>query len=345
MEPPEDDCVYREIELSEDKQLRIKEFSLLEDDAGAVVWDAALVAAHYLAHRAQQGRCLVSGRRVLDLGAGTGAVGLAAAALGAAHVALSDLPHLVPYMRENVQLNGLGSTAEAAPLVWGDAASLAAARRSWLMRPPHVVLASDVVYSAEGRQALFATLAAVMVPPPSAAARSKGSSRSGGGGGGGGGSQGAAPLAAGTAVAGGPEAASKEHGPGAYQQERTAQDAAAVGAAGADTTASLPGPDSTQDPQRGIGGGEGAVAGSSGGGAGGAGCEVADGAEGWLCGSGDVVGGSVAVLAFEERPGVEEVPGLCEAHGLSCVEVEPEELHPDWRCPEIHVLLLQKRRQ
>ncbi|PNW71113.1 hypothetical protein CHLRE_17g747147v5 [Chlamydomonas reinhardtii] len=344
---PDDGCAYRDIELTEDKKLRIKEFSLLEDEAGAVVWDAALVAAHYLAHRAAQGRCLVSGRRVLELGSGTGALGLAAAALGARHVALTDLPHLVPYMRENVQLNGLGATAEAAALVWGDAASLAEARRSWLPAPPHVVLASDVVYTPEGRQALFATLAAVMVPPRStAAAAARGRAAAEAAAGGGGGGSGRAAAVAGGGGGGSPAEAKAEPGP-----EDEAAAAGAAAACGSGAAAAQPGPDPAGEPQPGSGGGEGGEGGRG---------EVADGPGGqggqggqreeaeaaaWLCGSGDVVGGSVAVLAFEERPGVEEVPALCEAYGLACVEVEPEELHPDWCCPEIHVLLLQKQRQ
>lgn len=46
----------------------------------------------------------MAGRRVLELGAGTGALGIAVAALGG-DVVLTDLPDVVPLTRQNVQLN------------------------------------------------------------------------------------------------------------------------------------------------------------------------------------------------------------------------------------------------
>ena len=51
-------------------------------------------APHLIAHIAAH-RALVSGRSVLELGAGTGAVGLAAAACGASRVVLSDADSVV----------------------------------------------------------------------------------------------------------------------------------------------------------------------------------------------------------------------------------------------------------
>ncbi|GLC46923.1 hypothetical protein PLESTB_001897200 [Pleodorina starrii] len=162
----DDGSSVREVELGKGA-LRIKEFTLLQDEAGAVVWDAGLVLSYYLAHQHSQGRSLVSGRTCLELGSGTGVVGLTAAKLGATHVYLSDLPHLVPYIRENIQLNGLGATCSALPLEWSNWQHLDMARSSVLRRPPEVILAADVVYSPEGRQSLFRTLAhaGVMAPP------------------------------------------------------------------------------------------------------------------------------------------------------------------------------------
>ena len=57
------------------------------DLTGVRVWEAAPPLIEYIScHRAQ----LLAGRSVLELGAGTGAVGLAAAAFGARQVVLSD---------------------------------------------------------------------------------------------------------------------------------------------------------------------------------------------------------------------------------------------------------------
>lgn len=43
--------------------------------------------------------------RVIELGAGTGIAGIAASLLGAAHVVVTDLPHVVPLIQTNIDLN------------------------------------------------------------------------------------------------------------------------------------------------------------------------------------------------------------------------------------------------
>ena len=48
---------------------------------------------------------LISSKRVLELGAGIGLVGIAAGVLGAKEVLLTDLPYALPNMRENVRRN------------------------------------------------------------------------------------------------------------------------------------------------------------------------------------------------------------------------------------------------
>ena len=62
---------------------RVKEVRVSQDFEGSeavVVWDAALVLAHFLEHN--RSSLDLRGKRVLELGAGTGIVGLTAAALG-----------------------------------------------------------------------------------------------------------------------------------------------------------------------------------------------------------------------------------------------------------------------
>ena len=79
------------------------------------------------------------GRRVLELGCGTGIAGLAAADLGAAEIVLTDAEI------DGAIANAARHSAEIAvrTLAWGDAAALAA------LRPPFdLVLAADVVYPA-----------------------------------------------------------------------------------------------------------------------------------------------------------------------------------------------------
>ena len=51
-------------------------------DVGCVVWDAALVLCRFLENPHYFSRGFWSGKRVVDLGSGTGVCGIAAAALG-----------------------------------------------------------------------------------------------------------------------------------------------------------------------------------------------------------------------------------------------------------------------
>ncbi|KAG2783795.1 hypothetical protein JG687_00001534 [Phytophthora cactorum] len=66
---------------------------------GLTTWDGSVVLAKYLEH---QRRSDITGSRVVELGAGTGLVGISAALLGARHVTLSDLAYVVDNLAKNV---------------------------------------------------------------------------------------------------------------------------------------------------------------------------------------------------------------------------------------------------
>jgi predicted nicotinamide N-methyase len=106
---------------------------------GARVWDSAFVLAH-LADQRPAGWWV--SRRVLELGCGCGAAGLATAALGA-RVVLTDLvPDLA---RHNAAANfPEGSRPVVEQLAWGDGPGL---ERVAAHGPFDVVLAADVLYN------------------------------------------------------------------------------------------------------------------------------------------------------------------------------------------------------
>ena len=119
-------------ELDEDEA-----WDAADDVTGGLVWAACaevaclcLAGAARLTPRsasaaaAQVGAAgRAEGRRVAELGAGTGACGIGAALLGASHVLLTDLPQFCPNIRRNCAANGLQVSQEGAvqvlPHQWG----------------------------------------------------------------------------------------------------------------------------------------------------------------------------------------------------------------------------------
>lgn len=136
------------------------------DYTGDMVWPTGIVFCRYLCEH----KALLEGRRVLDLGAGTGLVGLVVAKLGA-HVTLVDVPRVVPLLAANASAEvsapagGRTYDVEVRPLWWGDAP---ATERLVAERGPFdVVLCCEVVYQQpeEVLKALLRTLEALVAQP------------------------------------------------------------------------------------------------------------------------------------------------------------------------------------
>ncbi|XAR73868.1 hypothetical protein NMG60_11007985 [Bertholletia excelsa] len=92
--------------------------------------------------RGESGRRL----RILELGAGTGLVGIAAAATLCADVTLTDLPHVLPNLHFNADANSEvvaknGGSVVVAALSWGSDDDMEAIGREY-----DLILGSDVVY-------------------------------------------------------------------------------------------------------------------------------------------------------------------------------------------------------
>ena len=129
-------------------------------DTGGTVWRGGARLARALADDAAL-RTLIAGRRVLELGAGTGVGGLACAALGARSVVLTDLPRNVELLRANAFRNRghtLGCDVAAVPLAWGDRHGALAAAAAGV----DVVLAADVCYREDAVEPLAATIGVLM---------------------------------------------------------------------------------------------------------------------------------------------------------------------------------------
>lgn len=97
----------REVELllhEDDKdEILLNIHQLGVGDEGCVVWDAALVLLKFLF--TEKGKLCVHDRSVLELGAGTGVVGLTSLFAGASSVCITDLPRLLPLINVNIEAN------------------------------------------------------------------------------------------------------------------------------------------------------------------------------------------------------------------------------------------------
>ncbi|XP_056099074.1 EEF1A lysine methyltransferase 3-like [Rhinichthys klamathensis goyatoka] len=117
----------------------------------ASVWDSAL----HLCQLFEKESLDLSGKRIIELGAGTGLVGIVAARLGA-HVTITDLPLALAQIESNVACNaplsGWPSGAPAVfPLSWGR--DLDCFSSGW-----EFVLGADIVYMPETFPLLVDTL-------------------------------------------------------------------------------------------------------------------------------------------------------------------------------------------
>ena len=78
-----------------------------ENGTGSDLWDSALVVAGYLEHsKSHFPSDYWAGKRVVELGSGTGALGLLVSKLGVSEVFLTDLPECCPLLEKNALANG-----------------------------------------------------------------------------------------------------------------------------------------------------------------------------------------------------------------------------------------------
>ncbi|KAJ2340027.1 hypothetical protein GGH91_004301, partial [Coemansia sp. RSA 2671] len=118
----------------------------------STVWDTGLVLAKYLDHQTSLGNLDLSGKTVLELGSGTGIVGIA---LGRLHpqcqVILTDKKELIPLLSRNIELNSAMSNTRAQCLDWTLPTALDVV--------PDLIVVSDGIWDKDLHQPLAETLA------------------------------------------------------------------------------------------------------------------------------------------------------------------------------------------
>lgn len=127
---------------------------------GLTIWDGAVVLAKYVEHNAAA--LDLANQRVLELGAGTGVVGLAVAAAGAPSVVLTDLPYTIDNLRANIARNRAafeGAEVKAHVLDWFNPAQVVVGEPGAATPPPiSLILGADVVWVSELIPPLVRTL-------------------------------------------------------------------------------------------------------------------------------------------------------------------------------------------
>jgi len=127
---------------------------------GSTVWPAAELLVELCPRH-------VKGKRVLELGSGTGLLGIVAAASGASAVTLTDLPSILTLLKANVARNSFvqhyGCAVKVQPLVWNDTDL-----QPFVQAGFDLVVCADVVYQQAHTEALLPTLVELLRGCPDA---------------------------------------------------------------------------------------------------------------------------------------------------------------------------------
>lgn len=123
-----------------DTAIKLHEPALTSDNLGLKTWGSSLVLAQKILN-------IPAGKRVLELGSGTGLVGIAYALTHSLNneevIFLTDLPEIVPNLQHNVQLNNLKNVI-ADVLDWTDPSSFV---EKYGIELFDVIVIADPIYS------------------------------------------------------------------------------------------------------------------------------------------------------------------------------------------------------
>ncbi|KAI8374657.1 putative methyltransferase-domain-containing protein [Radiomyces spectabilis] len=137
------------------------------------LWDSALILASIFTQAMQKNPQLLANRRIIDLSAGTGYIGLLMAHLqdhycqslgneAPPEIILTDIAEGLDHIRRNHRLNEFSSMRpKIEPLHWGDTK---AAKKIVKERPVDIIIASDLLYNACDFVPLIRTLRDLSTP-------------------------------------------------------------------------------------------------------------------------------------------------------------------------------------
>ena len=121
--------------------------SFESDGVAGFVWDAAVVLSKYLSLNSR----IVADQKVLELGAGTGLVGICCHKLGAKQVISTDHSDVIHVTEENFKLNNIDGGC-VSPLNWGGDV------RKFKSMDFDVIIGADVIYIQDTFSDLLKTL-------------------------------------------------------------------------------------------------------------------------------------------------------------------------------------------
>lgn len=129
------------------------------------LWDSAAVLMHFIAQHDDVTQEFICGKQVLELGAGTGAVGIGCALVGAKNVITTDLECVVSQIQANIDLNWLGNSSSgqlgsirAASLAWGETSL----EECEIPCGVDTVVFADCIYEPDYYESLVTTLRALV---------------------------------------------------------------------------------------------------------------------------------------------------------------------------------------
>jgi predicted nicotinamide N-methyase len=146
----------RSFQITTELIVKLHEPSLTGDNLGLKTWTSSLLLARLLP-RLQE--LIPRDHRILELGSGTGLLGLSAACLWKAEVLLTDLPEVVTNLETNLFLNSgtvtsHGGSVSATALDWSDETDVLKHN----LERFQVIIAADPIYSPDHPRILVDTI-------------------------------------------------------------------------------------------------------------------------------------------------------------------------------------------